>query len=572
MSMLRLVSAALLFAHSLFMTANGQDMWCGKPYQKGSPPVTIPPESMFPVPPTSSLPLLDFSCNPAVQPYISGEDELATFLLDAEITSTVGQPFSGIVGETSLQVELVHGQSIFATAVIEAGRRGVEVNVPLATYFAPSSQGYQIQCVAKVQGASTYNSSTVLKYLPPNQNGSVIKLDLRTGTLLTKPKGSTEYQPIVPYGFYTSFSDYLALNLSVVNEIKAQGFNVIHPIPPFGSNELRDAVFDRMEEVGMYLIYDMRNDYQNLTAVREQVESVKGRANLLLWYTADEPDGWGFPHNSTTIASGLIRSIDPYHPISLVLNCYDYYFKEYVGDAEIVLQDTYPIGINATHSIVWDTNCTSTYGDCGCDDCLPGAGLRDIARRQDVFLERAQLMGRRRSLTVWDVPQGFGEETYWPRYPTGKEFVAEVAISLLHGATGVTSWNMPTTAEITSAASQLALEAWPQITQFVSDKISVFTLTKSDGDTVEAGLWYTANTSRSSALLIIVNVGEMEDSVSLALPYAADGGWNKIFQSGSTATLSASQTNSNATATVDGFGVAVFVHDEKRDGMPLLVD
>ena len=89
--------------------------------------------------------------------------------------------------------------------------------------------------------------------------------------------------------------------------------------------------------------------------MKAQVEAIKGRSNLLLWYTADEPDGWQHPLNSTSIASHFIKSIDPYHPVSLVLNCFDYYFSEYTLDADIVMQDAYPIGINATHSTVWDT-------------------------------------------------------------------------------------------------------------------------------------------------------------------------------------------------------------------------
>ena len=80
----------------------------------------------------------------------------------------------------------------------------------------------------------------------------------------------------------------------------------------------------------------------------------------MLWYTADEPDGWQYLLNSTSIASQFIKSVDPYHPISLVLNCFDYYFTEYTLDTDIIMQDAYPIGINATHSIVWDTEVRKT--------------------------------------------------------------------------------------------------------------------------------------------------------------------------------------------------------------------
>lgn len=76
----------------------------------------------------------------------------------------------------------------------------------------------------------------------------------------------------------------------------------------------------------------------NSSAVTSQVNSIKSRTNLLLWYTGDEPDGTSDPLNATLISANLIASLDGgaagsggalgvgYHPVSLVLNCQDYYF------------------------------------------------------------------------------------------------------------------------------------------------------------------------------------------------------------------------------------------------------
>lgn len=41
--------------------------------------------------------------------------------------------------------------------------------------------------------------------------------------------------------------------------------------------------------------------------------------------------------NSTLEAGNLINQLDPYHPVSLVLNCYDYYFEEYTQGATILM-------------------------------------------------------------------------------------------------------------------------------------------------------------------------------------------------------------------------------------------
>lgn len=88
----------------------------------------------------------------------------------------------------------------------------------------------------------------------------------------------------------------------------------------------------------------------NLTSVKQQILDVRNRSNLLAWYTADEPDGTQDPINDASLASDLIHSIDLYHPVSLVLNCLDYYYKEYSARTDIILQDAYPIGANLTYS------------------------------------------------------------------------------------------------------------------------------------------------------------------------------------------------------------------------------
>ena len=125
-----------------------------------------------------------------------------------------------------------------------------------------------------------------------------------------------------------------------------------------------------MEEVGIYLMYDMRwsvvhlhacirayhsfalrRTYKNNTAVTEEVNRVKNSPALLLWYTGDEPDGWSDPLNATSTAYDLIYSLDGYHPVSLVLNCENYYWTEYTSGTDIVMQDAYSIGINATWSV-----------------------------------------------------------------------------------------------------------------------------------------------------------------------------------------------------------------------------
>lgn len=67
------------------------------------------------------------------------------------------------------------------------------------------------------------------------------------------------------------------------------------------------------------------------------------RKSLLLWYTGDEPDGQVDPLNATKLTYDLVKSLDPYHPVSLCLNCLNYHFEEYTLGADIIMSDPYPI-------------------------------------------------------------------------------------------------------------------------------------------------------------------------------------------------------------------------------------
>ena len=123
-------------------------------------------------------------------------------------------------------------------------------------------------------------------------------------------------------------------------------------------------------------------------------------------YTGDEPDGTFDPLNATKTTYDLINELDGYHPVSLVLNCENFNFPSYVQGADVVMQDAYPIAINATFSVEWHTPCTPDFGDCGCDNCK--GEFEDISNRMDEFAQRLYILNEQRTKTVWAVPQAFG--------------------------------------------------------------------------------------------------------------------------------------------------------------------
>ena len=104
--------------------------------------------------------------------------------------------------------------------------------------------------------------------------------------------------------------------------------------------------------------------------MEEEVSRIKARKSLLLWYMTDEPDRSSGPFAAVSPAYDKVYDIDGYHPVPLVLNCKDYEFEAYTAGTDIVMQDAYMIWISETYSVVWDTECTPGYGDCGCDNCV----------------------------------------------------------------------------------------------------------------------------------------------------------------------------------------------------------
>ncbi|KAJ3568689.1 hypothetical protein NP233_g5551 [Leucocoprinus birnbaumii] len=555
---------ALAFA-GLFSGSLGQT-WCGKHYMSNSSPAD--PGGQFPVPGTSSSPLLALRCAQAIRPYLPGDSNsdsdptAVSILIDTPITTSKIANAATITipsGSPSLSVTVsVNGKTLASGSVpLNATKHALTFSLSSLSAQTPA---YNMTCSATLSG-QTFKASGSLTYLPakPSNIGSVTKMDLRTGALLAKPaNGNGDYAPVFPIGFYTQVDNYLAQDLTISATLAKQGFTVVHPVPGGSTSQATlGKVYDAMQAAGLYLMYDMRGTYQNATSVTSQVNHVKSRSNLLLWYTADEPDGTTDPLDATLKASNLITSLDGadgvggagYHPVSLVLNCQNYFFNSYTSGCDIVMQDTYMVGNNVTFSTVWGTPCTTEWGDCGCDNCQ--GRFEDISDRMDQFAERLFDNGWDRTKAVWTVPQGFGNETYWKRYPTGKEFVVESVVGINHGAKGVVSWDDPTTDDIKASASTLAL-SMPKMTPFILSPHASFrqiTINR-----VDFGLW----TVGSRTLVLGTNMNNANTNITfgqLGLPATgSSSGISQVLDSG--AEVDAARNHFVFTAT--GTGAWIF--------------
>lgn len=112
------------------------------------------------------------------------------------------------------------------------------------------------------------------------------------------------------------------------------------------------------------LAHALLSDYLNLTSLSSQVLASQSRSSLLLWYTADEPDGTSDLFSGAQSASERIYELDyGYHPVSLVLNCFDWYFDKYTAGTDIILEDAYAVDINATWSLEYNTEVSDAHLD-----------------------------------------------------------------------------------------------------------------------------------------------------------------------------------------------------------------
>ncbi|EJD04861.1 uncharacterized protein FOMMEDRAFT_132713 [Fomitiporia mediterranea MF3/22] len=552
----RLFTGVALLAQILQASAQ---TWCGKHYMANQS--VVEPGGEFPIPELSKEPLLVFRCAPAIQPYLA-DDSSGTIIIDTLVTNVKiadTTPIQNVDAAVSgLHVSIsVNGQTL-ANGPVSLNASAHEFTLPLGS-LKPQSDAFNVECTARMEDGQTFKTSTTLLRLPNRTDGgSVTKMDFRTGAMLVQNSTTKEWETVFPLGFYTTFDGYLANNLSVLNDLKDMGY--VHPVPTFDNMTAFEEVLDRMEEVRLYLMYDMRFTYMNATSVTEQVNMIKTRKNLLLWYTGDEPDGTSDPLNATQDTYNLIKSLDgSYHPVSLVLNCENYFFPEYIRGADVVMQDTYPVAINATLSVEWHTPCTPDFGDCGCDDCK--GSFADISDRMDTFAYRLDVLGVSRTKTVWAVPQAFGGSEYWARAPTGNEWLVESVLSINHGATGIVPWDDPTPTDIKDAATALA-HALPTIKSFIFDPHHTFSSILSNnnssqnlnGSQVDIGLW----TVNQRTLVLATNMANNSATVEVELPTRASGSVMEILNSGGS--VQVANNGKSAMISLDGlssFGVTV---------------
>ncbi|KAH8203502.1 hypothetical protein TruAng_002373 [Truncatella angustata] len=433
--------------------------WCGKVYEDGYP--SFEPGGHTTEPADTGATNLYVQFKPRYSVYLDGEASGA-FVVNAAFSSWYGSPwsestFNGNATESfdTLYFTIKLGSDVvLVNDSIPVNTTGAEFVFDFST-VEPQTIPYDVVLEgASKFGDKTYSTNATFLYLPDNPDGSATKIDyLKGGLLFKSPDTGNEFQPLLPYGYYSLYNGSNSSEISddfVRNYTSdGQGLNAIISLAGFDDS---NPVYTSMDQQSLRFMYDLRGSYENLSIVEQHVNTIKNHTSLFAYWTADEPDGWQKPFNADVDARQLIHKLDPYHPVAITLNCQDYYFGEYSLGADIIMEDVYPIIINSTFS-KWNTTCNATLGDCGCDNC--DGNVQDVSSRLDDLSIYEYWLGRW-PLPKFHNPQVFHGEGYWPRDPTPGEARVMNALAFNRGATGIFGWTWPGSLELFEVHTDMA--------------------------------------------------------------------------------------------------------------------
>ncbi|RAH67875.1 uncharacterized protein BO66DRAFT_430387 [Aspergillus aculeatinus CBS 121060] len=471
-----LAALALVPLSAAFNNPPGVDIWCGKAYRASN--ASFNPGGWFEEPSHSATPLLNLKVRPRMSIYLSN-DPSGSLLVDTSVSHRIGDPLPLTATASSnhsaqalhLRIDISDTNGTALTSItnytLPLDTRNNEIPIPLQD-FPARLQPYTVTVHATLPSSNatsknptTFTKSTSLYRLPRRTDGgSATRIDNLYGGLAYQTSTEESWTSIFPYTYYAQWTLYWDTSPTTLTTFTSQNYNVIHIVPTGALSTTTtaypwttlDPYLTLADHTHLKFQYDLLFDPTNTSTMLTQAQALHTHPSLLLWYLADEPDGKATPPTTLTAASTTLKTLDPYHPISLALNCANFHYEEYASAADIILSDVYPVATNTSWSSVYDTPCNATYGCCGCDDC--SGRFEDIAARLDTFRGFDEAVGWEK--VHWAAPQAFGNETFWTRYPSAREEVVMNLLGVNHGAMGVVMWDFPTSAEISAVTGELA--------------------------------------------------------------------------------------------------------------------
>jgi hypothetical protein len=308
----------------------------------------------------------------------------------------------------SLSVTLKNGDTILAEWKGIPGKQ--LVRIPFDTDLLPGEYRINAGIALYPEQNARYTVSADLKVLryKPNE----VKIDRLTGGMIVNRR------QFYPFGFYC----YYPVPSSLPEEEIVRGFNMISPyqtILPETIGE-RKAYMDRCAQIGMKVHYNLLSvsggggvnsalnglsSEEKRARLVQEIKAFMDHPALLAWYISDEPNGYKIPPDSLEKIYNIVRSTDPWHPVSMVFMAPFMDSREYSGALDIVMADPYPV---------------PNY---------PVGMIGNVARQLI-----SEFSGEK---AVWMVLQSFGGGELWEREPTPQEIRSMTWQSIINGATGI---------------------------------------------------------------------------------------------------------------------------------------
>lgn len=256
----------------------------------------------------------------------------------------------------------------------------------------------------------TDSRKVYLTIMPHKENA--VKVDQATGGLFVSGL------PYFPAGFFAGFP----VNPDIPGQEAVNGFNMISPYQDLNKKTFkqRKAYMDRCADLGMRVSYNVSGSIYggrdescgqqentkpfNKERLKKEILAMRDHPALLSWYIAEEPDSREIPADSLAVFYRLIKELDPYHPVSLMLST-PRKAGTYLGVTDIILINPNPVP-QGTIREVYD------YTRIAVGKTWPGK-------------------------PVWIVPQAFGGNRMWSREPNAAEVRAMTYMAIIHGASGV---------------------------------------------------------------------------------------------------------------------------------------
>ncbi|MCK5337368.1 MAG: hypothetical protein KAJ50_01105, partial [Bacteroidales bacterium] len=297
-------------------------------------------------------------------------------------------------------------EHLLKRALVTAGQINI-FDFPRAGFHAGSNE---VTVSYNENGKWVYADKVQVVILEDRYNA--VKIDRVSGGLIV------EGLPFIPFGFY----NYSPVQPGLAEEEVVKGFNMMSPYQTIEGKTLKERkeYMDRCAAVGMKVNYNVLSlaggggvagkkysklsHRKRLKLLKKEIEAFRDHPALLSWYISDEPVGQGVPPDSLTEAYGLIKEMDPYHPVTVVFMS-PWMANSYSHVMDIVMTDPYPI----PHGKVDEVGATAAM------------------LNAEFFLDKP----------VWIVPQAFGGNEWWEREPTPQELRVMTYLGIVNHAMGI---------------------------------------------------------------------------------------------------------------------------------------